>query len=182
MNGSEKTPAKRFSSRTRFAYALLACAGAGISGTGPAVAKETWNHVANIKDAATRLAILHRREGSPGVLKFLDACYRTHMLSSAFTEGLEACMAQDYMHSQVLARIYASIPPEERKRLNSPSPELIAAGMGQRFVAAFSQYKVSVKEAENFKRQIDKYGMPVFVSAVFPRVKDDSKSAKPGAR
>ena len=52
-------------------------------------AKEAWDHVANIKDAATRLALLHRREGSPGVLKFLDACYRTQLLASEFSQGLE---------------------------------------------------------------------------------------------
>ena len=40
--------------------------------------------------------------------------------------------------------------------------------MGQRFVAAFSQYKISVKEAEAFKKIVDKNGMPIFVKAVFP--------------
>jgi hypothetical protein len=136
-------------------------------------AKETWNHVANIKDAANRLAELHKREGSPGVLKFLDACYRTHMLASEFSQGLEACMAQDYMHSQVLARIYATIPEADRERMGTPSPQQIANGMGQRFVAAFSQYKIGVKEAEAFKKLVDTNGLPVFVNAVFPRRKLD---------
>jgi hypothetical protein len=134
----------------------------------PALAKETWNHVANIKDAATRLAELHKREGSPGVLKFLDACYRTQMLASKFSQGLESCMAQDYMHSQVLAKIYAAIPEAERQRMGTPSPQAIADGMGQRFVAAFSQYKMTVKEAEDFKKLVDKNGLPLFVNAVFP--------------
>jgi len=131
-------------------------------------AKETWNHVANIRDAATRLAVLHKREGSPGVLKFLDACYRTQLLSSDFSQGLESCMAQDYMHTQVLARIYAAIPEAERQRMGVPSPADIANGMGQRFVAAFAQYKMSVKEAEDFKKLVDKNGLPIFVHAIFP--------------
>ena len=146
------------------AFCLIAVAG----GPAPALAKETWNHVANIKDAAKRLAALHRREGSAGVLKFLDACYRTQMLSSEFSQGLESCMAQDYMHSQVLARIYAKIPQAERVRMGVPAPEDIAKGMGQRFVAAFSQYKISIKQAEAFKRMVDKDGMPLFMKAVFP--------------
>lgn len=154
------------------AVLLLALAALLPSG---ALAKEDWNHVANIKDAANRLAELHKREGSTGVLKFLDACYRTHMLASEFTQGLEACMAQDYMHTQVLAKVYATIPQAERERLGTPSPEEIAEGMGQRFVAAFSQYKISVKEAEAFKKLVDKNGLPLFVNAVFPKRKSNSR-------
>ena len=128
-----------------------------------------WDHAANVKDAATRLAILHRREGSPGVLKFLDACYRTHLLASAFTQGLEACMAQDYMHTQVLATIYARLPAAQRAKTGVPSPQLIADGMGKRFVTAFSQYNVPVSETEAFKKLVDTQGFPVFLKAVFPK-------------
>jgi hypothetical protein len=144
-------------------------------------AKETWDHVANIKDAATRLAALHNREGSTGVLKFLDACYRTQMLASEFSQGLESCMAQDYMHSQVLAQIYARIPQAERVRMGTPAPEDIARGMGERFVAAFSQYKMTVKEADNFKKLVDKNGMPIFIKGIFPKKKPgDADSAGNG--
>jgi hypothetical protein len=52
--------------------------------------------------------------------------------------------------------------------MGTPAPEDIARGMGQRFVAAFSQYKISVKEAESFKKMVDKNGMPIFLKAVFP--------------
>jgi len=135
----------------------------------PSLAKETWNHVANIKDAAKRLAVLHKREGSAGVLKFIDACYRTQMLSSTYTQGLESCLAQDYMHSQVLAQIYARIPQAERVRMGVPAPEDIANGMGRRFVAAFKQYHLGVKKAEEFKRLVDKNGLPIFVKSVFPQ-------------
>ena len=44
--------------------------------------------------------------------------------------------------------------------------------MGQRFVAAFSQYKIGVKEAEAFKKLVDKNGLPIFVKAVFPKPKN----------
>jgi hypothetical protein len=141
-------------------------------------AKGNWDHAANIKDAAGRLAALHKREGSQGVLKFLDACYRTHLLASDFTKGLEACMAQDYMHTQILATIYSKLPEEERAKLHVPSPEMMAQGMGQRFTTAFQQYKVAVAEANDFKALVDKYGFPVFVKAVFPKDAAKADDAK----
>ena len=146
-------------------------------------ARGDWDHAANIKDAAGRLAVLHKREGSQGVLKFLDACYRTHLLASEFTKGLEACMAQDYMHTQVLATIYSKLPVEERTKLHVPSPEAMAQGMNQRFVTSFMQYKVTVSDGEDFKKLVDKYGFPVFVKAVFPKepggASDASKPSSP---
>lgn len=149
---------------------------------GASAAKQTWDHVANIKDAARRLGALHQREGSAGVLKFLDACYRTQMLASEYSPGLESCLAQDYMHSQVLAQIYARIPQADRVRMGTPAPEDIARGMGARFVAAFRQYKISTKQAEALKKMIDKDGMPIFLKAVFPPKKkgDDDNGDTPG--
>lgn len=180
---------RKLTTRGGFGGLLMAfCLGAIAAGSAPALAKETWNHVANVKDAAKRLANLHRREGSAGVLKFLDACYRTQMLSSEFSQGLESCMAQDYMHSQILARIYAKIPQADRVRMGVPAPEDIAKGMGQRFVAAFAQYKMSIKQAEAFKKMVDEDGMPIFMKSVFPRRKsgdgdaDSDTGGKQGAR
>lgn len=144
-----------------------------IAGPAAHAASGTWDRTANIADAAKRLGVLHRREGSRGVLKFLDACYRTHMLSSEYSKGLEACMAQDFMHTQVLASIYAKVPLEQRQKLDTPSPELIASGMQQRFASAFAQYRIATPEADAFKVLVEKQGMPVFLKAVFP------KSAKP---
>ena len=149
-----------------------------VAGTQAHAAPGKWDHAANIKDAAGRLAMLHRREGSPGVLKFLDACYRTHLLASEFTQGLEACMAQDYMHTQVLATIYARLPAEQRAKTGAPSPQVIADGMGKRFVTAFSQYKVPVSEAEAFKKLVDSQGFPVFLKAVFPNAAGKSSAGQ----
>ena len=153
---------------------------AAVCAVAPAHAEKTdWDHAANIKDAATRLAVLHKRQGSPGVLKFLDACYRTHLLASDFTKGLEACMAQDYMHTQVLATIYSKLPYEQRQKSGVPSPEAMAQGMGQRFVTAFTQYKVPVSDAEDFKKRVDKYGFPIFLKAVFPKGAAGASADKP---
>lgn len=164
--------------RTPVAAVLL-----GIMLAAPAhAAPGTWDHAANIKDAAQRLAKLHKREGSTGVLKFLDACYRTHMLASDFSKGLESCMAQDYMHTQVLATIYSKLPPERLQRLGAPSPQRIADAMSTRFVAAFTQYKVSVADGEDFKKLVDTHGFPVFIKAVFPKgTPAEADAGKPDA-
>jgi hypothetical protein len=143
-------------------------------------AQETWDHVANIKDSAKRLGELHQREGSAGVLKFLDACYRTQMLASEYTAGLESCLAQDYMHSQVLAQIYSRIPQEQRVKMGTPAPEDIARGVAARFVAAFSQYKLSAKQADALKTMVDKDGMPIFLKSVFPPAKPGNSDGGDG--
>lgn len=131
--------------------------------------KPSWDQIANIKDAADRLAKLHRTAGSQGVLKFLDACYRTHLLASTYTQGLEACLAQDYMHTLILAQIYARVPPETRAKMHAPSPELIAKGMGERFASAFTQYHRTQADAEAFKKLVDMHGFPLFLKEVFPK-------------
>ena len=161
----------------RFLASLNALALAVLLSSTADAAKGDWDHAANIEDAAGRLATLHKREGSPGVLKFLDACYRTHLLASEYTKGLEACMAQDYMHTRVLATIYAKMPEQERKKLGMPSPELMADGMNHRFVTSFLQYKVTVTDADDFKKLVDTFGFPVFVKAVFPKASTESPDA-----
>lgn len=169
----------------RGATALVALIGmlAFSFASGAAAAKGSWNHVANIKEAAQRLTALHKQQGSQGVLKFLDACYKTQLLFSDYSKGLESCMAQDYMHSQVLAKVYASIPISERQRLGTPSPEGISDSMGQRLVAAFTQYSVSPKDADEFRRLVDKHGTPLFVKGIFPpKGKDGDTRSVPGSK
>lgn len=165
--------------RLRFAAAAaLMAAGAAP----PASAAIDWDRAANIKGAATRLVDLHRRQGSNGVLRFLDACYRTHMLASEFNAGIEACLAQDYMHSQALARIYSRVPPEVREKNKNPSPEEISKGFAGRFVAAFAQYKLAAADATQFKALVDKHGLPVFLKGVFPNAQQPAPQAPGGGK
>ena len=144
--------------------------------------KPAWDRAANIKDAAERLGVLHKREGSQGVLKFLDACYRTHLLASDYNKGLEACMAADYMHSKVLVEVYARIPAQERSKHQAPSPEYIAKTMSNRFSSAFAQYKLPPEEAGVFKKLVDTHGFPVFVKAVFPKAETAPQGAPSRAK
>lgn len=155
---------------------------AGVVSTTPAhAAKPAWDQVANVKDAAERLAKLQRSAGANGVLKFLDACYRTHTLASKFTQGLEACMAQDYMHTRVLTTIYSKLPPEARNKPDVLTPEAIAKGLGDRFAVIINQYAISRVDAEAFKRTVDTHGFPLFLSAVFPNAGGTGGGAGEGA-
>ena len=163
---------------------LIAAAAALAAGVAalPAKAAIDWDRAANIKGAATQLAALHRNQGSQGVLKFLDACYRTHLLASEFNAGVEACLAQDYMHSQALARIYARVPPDVREKNKNPSPEEISKGFADRFVATFAQYKLAAADATQFKALVDKHGLPVFLKGVFPNAQQRAPQAPGGGK
>jgi hypothetical protein len=143
-----------------------------------------WDHEANIKDAAERLVILHRRQGSTGVLKFLDACYRTHTIASDYTKGLEACMAQDYIHTKALMMVYGRLPADKMQKMGAPTAQSIAADLNARFVKFFMQYKVTVADADDFKKIVEKVGVPVFLKGVFPKIKglDDSSTTSPAGK
>ncbi len=140
------------------------------SNTGkPALFKPEWDQAANIKDAAERLGKLHRQRGPRAAVQFIDACYRTNGLAESYTERFEACIAQDYMETQVLAQVYARLPDEQLKTMGAPTAQGLADGLGKRVVAAFTQYKISTEYAGNFKLLVDKHGFPVFIPLVFPK-------------
>ena len=133
----------------------------------------SWDQVANIKDAAERIARLQQSRGADAVMRFIDACYRTHILASNYSAALESCIVQDYLETKFLTRIYAGLPSDVLSRIRAPSPELLGQAMGQRIVAAFNQYKVPVKEAEDLKGQVDIYGAPLFLKIVLPQAGRD---------
>jgi len=157
--------------RRRLAGALLAAplllAATGAMAT---AGKPDWDQVENIKDAATRLAQMQRTQGATRAFAFIEACYKTHSLSSNYTKAFEACIAQDYLETQVLALIYSRMPPETLKKLGAPSPEVLANTMGQRIAAAFATYDMPVERVRAFKKLVDEHGFPVFFKALFPGV------------
>jgi hypothetical protein len=127
-----------------------------------------WDQTANIKDAALRLAEMQRTQGATRAFAFIDACYKTHSLSSKYTKAFEACIAQDYLETQILALIYSRLEPEALKRMGAPTPKLLAKTMGERVAAAFASYKVPKARVEAFKKAVDEHGFPVFFRALFP--------------
>lgn len=140
-----------------------------------AAAAIDWDRPANIKDAAERLVKLHRSKGSEGVLKFLDACYRTHLLASEFNEGIEACLVQDYIHAQTLATVYSRVPDAVREQRKIPAPDLISKAMQNRLVTTFTQYKITPAEAVTFQKLVQAHGMPLFIKGVFPNADTKTK-------
>jgi hypothetical protein len=110
---AEATRAYGAAMRARALLALLATVVIGFNTPTPAAAKEPdWDQVENIKEAATHLARIQQGQGATAAFNFIDACYRTHRLSSSYTRAFEACIAQDYLETQVLTLVYSRMPPE----------------------------------------------------------------------
>jgi len=133
--------------------------------------KPDWDQVANIKDAAQRLAQMQRTRGATRTFEFIDACYKTHSLSSKYTKAFEACITQDYLETQILALIYSRLSPETLRSMGAPTPQVLAQSMGKRITAAFAAYDVPVEHVEAFKKLVDEHGFPVFFQALFPDTK-----------
>lgn len=164
-----------------YAAILAALTHVAVTEAWAAKPKPEWSQVENVKDAAKRLGDLQRRQGADAALKFLEACYKTHTIAEKYTEGLEACMAQDYMLSQVLAVIYSRMPPDALKAMKAPTADIIARSMRGRFQAIFQQYKFTQEQADGLKKAVDQYGMPIFVKSVFPNRGSKDKPDDKGA-
>jgi len=165
----------------RRSLAALVCASViGISTASYAAAHSPdWDQVENIKEAAQRLALIQRREGATKAFSFIDACYRTHSLSSNYTRAFEACIAQDYMETQVLALVYSRMSPAELGRVGAPTPQMLADSMQRRVGAAFAQYKVPPERISEFKKNVDEHGFPLFFQELFPDAKFPPSGARP---
>jgi hypothetical protein len=165
-----------------FRRGVRACALAavGIVGMGNVcgAAEPDWDQAANIKDAATRLAQI---QGATKAFQFIDACYRTHRLSSTYTKAFEACIAQDYLETQVLTLIYGRLSPDTLKRMGAPTPQVLTSTMLQRVGASFAQYSVSKERIAEFKKNIDEHGFPLFFKTLFPDAKMPVPNLEPGA-
>jgi hypothetical protein len=149
------------------AAALVAC---GVTPAIAAPAKPDWDQVANIKDAALRIAEIQRTQGASKAFDYISDCYKTHSLSSEYTKAFEGCIAQDYLETQILAIVYSRLPPESLKKLGAPDPKMLAESMGQRVTAAFASYKIPVARVEKFKKIVDEDGFPLFFKTLFPGV------------
>lgn len=145
------------------AVSVLIVAAAG------AHAGRSWDRAANVGEAASRLVEMHRAQGSRGVMKFLDACYKTHTLSSEYKAALEACLAQDYMHTRVLVEIYSRLPEDARTSFDAPETAKIAQALNHRFNLVMQQYAIPETEALELKQSIEAHGLPVFVKGVMPQ-------------
>ncbi len=134
-----------------------------------------WDQIATIRGAAERLGRLHRALGAKAAYDLIDACYRTHSLSSNYGEGYEICIVQDYLETRTLMKVYARMPPEMLEKLGVPSPQDLARGMTERIAHGFGRYGKSQAYADNLKKLVDQHGVPVFLALVFPEAADSIK-------
>lgn len=143
---------------------------AGGSGGGPTAAAEapSWDQAASIRAAAERIGRLHRARGASAAYELVENCYKTHSLASAYGEGFEACIVQDYLETSTLIRVYSRMSPEALQKAGVPSPRQLADSMGQRISMAFGQYQKPQAYADRLKALVDEHGLPVFLSIVFP--------------
>jgi hypothetical protein len=133
--------------------------------------KPTWDQAENIRAAAEHLGKLQRQRGAKGAFEFIGACYKTHGLAETYAAPFEACIAQDYMQSKILAMIYSRLPPEQLKSMGSPSPGDLKVSLSRRVAAAYLQYKIPISYAGDFEKLVEQHGFPVFLSMVFPNAK-----------
>jgi hypothetical protein len=165
-------PHVRRGARARVLLAIAAAGVIGMSTTSLVAAQDPdWDQVANIKDAALRLAQMQRTQGASRAFTFIDACYKTHSLSSAYTKAFEACIAQDYLETQVLALIYSRLSPEALKRMGAPTPAMLSESMNRRVNSAFDTYKIPSERVLAFRKNVDEHGFPLFFQALFPDAK-----------
>lgn len=155
--------------------ARIACCAVAVTvaiGAGPdaAVSEETpeWDQVGTIRGAADRLGRLHRAKGAKAAYDLIDACYRTHGLSSSYGEGFEICIIQDYLETRTLMKVYSRMPPEVLQKMGVPSPDQLAHGMRERVASAFGKYGKSQAYADNLRKLVDEHGAPVFLTHIFP--------------
>jgi hypothetical protein len=158
----------------------LAAVGIVVLGNVCGAAEPDWDQAANIKDAATRLAQIQRTQGATKAFQFIDACYRTHRLSSTYTKAFEACIAQDYLETQILTLIYGRLSPDTLKRMGAPTPQVLTSTMLQRVGSSFAQYNVSKERIAEFKKNIDEHGFPLFFKTLFPDAKMPVPKLEPG--
>lgn len=144
-------------------------------------AKPAWDQVKNVKESAERLGVLHRKSGANGVLKFLDACYRTHTLSSKYTSAVEGCVAQDVMYSRVLSAVYSRVPLEVRVERALPTAEQIGAALQARVSVVVRQYALLPADMDMLQKLIDDHAMPIVLKVAFPNA-EAVPSAQPGAK
>ena len=139
--------------------------------------KTDWDQVANIKQAAKRIALLQRRRGAGAAMTLISSCYKTHTLFQDYSRGFEACLVQDHIETRVLVEIYSRLRPELLKRIGAPSQGQLLRSNAARFAASLGKYKAPAAYASRFRALVDKHGWPVFLKIVFPKAGQQQRPA-----
>lgn len=127
-----------------------------------------WDQVANIKDMATHIGTVQRRQGADKALAFIDACYRTHSLGSVYSKSFEGCIVADFLLAQALVAVINQVPADDLRKKGMAAPEDITRAVQARIGSAFGQYGVTGAEANAFIALTKQHGTEPFLKAVFP--------------
>jgi hypothetical protein len=149
------------------AAALSGLLAADASAQAPATAPK-WDRIDNIKNVATHIGGVQRSQGADKALAFIDACYRTHSLGSAYSKSFEGCIVADYLLAQALVAVINRVPAEDLRKTGMAAPEDILKAVNTRVSSAFGQYGIAAPEANAFVALTVEHGMPAFLKAVFP--------------
>lgn len=151
-----------------FRRSLLALGAALALSPAAAAPRTDWDRSANIKEAAERLVGLQKQSGALGAYKFISACYKTHMLAEHYSKPLEACIAQDYMLTQTMVKIYERLPADARKSMHAVDPADLARAFSSRVSGVLTQYQMTEQDGLTLRKLVDKDGLPVFLAKTFP--------------
>ena len=182
MDVARRRPRHARGAVARVAVALAAAAVIGMSTTSLVAAQDPkWDQVENIKEAATRLAQMQRTQGATKAFVFIDACYRTHSLSTDYTKAFEACIAQDYLETQVLALIYSRMSPDAAEEDGcADAARCWRQSMGRRVGAAFVQVQDHARSDRHLQTQRRRARLPAVLPGAVSRRQDaGSQGARP---
>jgi hypothetical protein len=133
-----------------------------------AAPKYDWDRVANVKEAARQIGEIQAAQGADKAFQFINACYKTHSLASAYSKYFEGCIAQDLMLMEALAAIYSRADAGALRRAGAPTVEQLQRSLNQRIGGAYATYNIPPAEVQSLKKIVDTHGMPVFLKVLFP--------------
>jgi hypothetical protein len=146
--------------------AVLAAAGSSVAEVSP-----KWDRISNIKEIAQHIGNVQRAQGADRAMAFIDACYRTHSLGSAYSKPFEACIAADYMLAQALVAVIERVPAVELQKSGLAPPAEILKAAQNRIGSGFGQYGIKAADGQAFLSLVNEHGMPTFMQTVFPGAK-----------
>jgi hypothetical protein len=122
-----------------------------------------WDKIENIREAASRIRFMQDQRGYAGASAAVEECYFFALRPGrTYGKATERCMAQDYVISQVAARVFSSVSPEARRLSNSPEPEAVLLAMNRRILKTMAYFKVPEQDARAFIALVKEHGFAAF--------------------
>jgi hypothetical protein len=96
------------------------------------------DRAANVVKAAVEIGFIQRRGGANAAFGAIKQCYDRELeVANSLTQGVETCITQDLLVSQMTAAFYRGISAEGRKKAGVAEPEEIQKVVTLRVLAIF---------------------------------------------